>query len=145
MRGYFEIGIYNGKTEQNLGTLWRSAYQLGAAGIFTIGKRYNKQSSDTLKTWRHIPLREYENICHFLTCRPYDCLLIGIEMGGQSLSTFKHPERCIYLLGAEDHGLSEIVKGFCNHIVSLESINANSYNVAITGSVVMYDRNFSNK
>jgi len=28
---YFGIGIYQGKTESNVGTLWRSAYQLGAA------------------------------------------------------------------------------------------------------------------
>lgn len=46
MRGYFEIGIYNNKTPSNLGTLWRSAYQLGAAGIFVIGQRYPKQASD---------------------------------------------------------------------------------------------------
>ena len=36
MSGYFEIGIYNGKTEVNMGTLWRSAYQLGASGIFIV-------------------------------------------------------------------------------------------------------------
>ncbi len=36
---YFEIGIFHPKTKENIGTLWRSAYQLGAAGIFTIGKR----------------------------------------------------------------------------------------------------------
>lgn len=31
-RGYFEIGVYHPKTPMNVGTLWRSAYQLGAAG-----------------------------------------------------------------------------------------------------------------
>lgn len=50
MSGYFEIGIFHSKTEQNIGTLWRSAYQLGASGIFTIGKRYKEMSSDTYKT-----------------------------------------------------------------------------------------------
>ena len=29
MRGYFGIGIENGKTVANIGTLWRSAHNLG--------------------------------------------------------------------------------------------------------------------
>ena len=58
-RGYFEIGIYQGKTPANLGTLWRSAFQLGAAGIFLIGNRFKKHASDTTSAYRHIPLRQY--------------------------------------------------------------------------------------
>ena len=142
MRGYFEIGIYHGKTVVNIGTLWRSANQLGAAGIFTIGKRYSKQASDTLKTYRHIPLREYTDFDHFLSSQPYDCKLVGIEMGGKPLSNFKHPERVTYLLGAEDHGLPDDVIKRCHEIISLESINTNSYNVAVAGSLVMYHRQF---
>ena len=34
---YFEIGVYHPKKEVNIGTLWRTAYQLGASVIFTIG------------------------------------------------------------------------------------------------------------
>jgi tRNA G18 (ribose-2'-O)-methylase SpoU len=142
MRGYFEIGIFHNKTPSNLGTLWRSAYQLGAAGIFTIGKRYSKQGSDTVKAWRHVPMREYTDFDHFLSCQPLDCLLVAIEMGGKPLTDFSHPERAIYLLGAEDHGLPESVLSKCNNIVSIESINTESYNVSIAGSIVMYHRNF---
>ena len=59
MRGYFGIGVYMLKSAVNLGTLWRSANILGAKYIFTIGRRYNKQSSDTMQTQRHIPLITY--------------------------------------------------------------------------------------
>lgn len=142
MRGYFEIGIYHGKTVVNIGTLWRSANQLGAAGLFTIGKQYTKQASDTLKTYRHIPLREYKDFDHFLESQPYGCKLVGIEMGGKPLSSFKHPERATYLLGAEDHGLPDDVIKRCHDIISLESVNTNSYNVAVAGSLVMYHRQF---
>lgn len=38
-RGYFGIGIYKPKTNTNIGTLWRSVFQLGAAYIFVIGQR----------------------------------------------------------------------------------------------------------
>ena len=34
---FFGIGIFNGKTPENLGVLWRSAQNMGASFIFTIG------------------------------------------------------------------------------------------------------------
>lgn len=139
-RGFFEIGIYHGKTEVNLGTLWRSAYQLGAAGIFTIGRRYKTQSSDTIKAWRHIPLRQYDSIAQLIEALPNACPLVGIEMGGRSLSSFAHPERACYLLGAEDHGLSPAALKQCHFIISIESVRTASFNVAVAGSIVMYDR-----
>lgn len=142
MRGYFEIGVFAPKTETNVGTLWRSAFQLGAAGIFTIGRRYVKQSSDTLQTWKHVPLRNYLTFEDFLESRPYACELVGVEMGGKALSDFAHPERAIYLLGAEDFGLPPKILAHCNRLVSLESVNTPSFNVAVAGSVVAYSRVF---
>ena len=41
-KGFFGIGIVAGKTAGNTGTLWRSAYQLGASFTFTIGARHAK-------------------------------------------------------------------------------------------------------
>ena len=137
---YFEIGIYHTKTESNVGTLWRSASQLGAASIFTIGKRYHHQTSDTYKTPKHIPLRHYLTFDEFLYNRPFGSVLIGIEMGGTPLSKFTHPKQATYLLGAEDSGLpNEIIKQ-CNQIISLESVGQSSFNVSVVGSIVMYHR-----
>jgi tRNA G18 (ribose-2'-O)-methylase SpoU len=140
--GYFEIGIYNVKTEVNMGTLWRSAYQLGASGIFTIGKRYQREASDTTKAFRHIPMRHYADFAQFKQFIPVNAVLVGVEMGGSNLSSFAHPKSCVYLLGAEDYGLPPEVLAECNTIVSLEAINQLSYNVAVAGSIVMYSRVF---
>jgi len=140
--GYFEIGVYHTKTEINIGTLWRSAYQLGASGIFTIGKRYRQQSSDTLKSMRHIPLRHYLTFDEFKQNRPIGTVLLGVEMDGIPLSGFSHPKQAIYLLGAEDSGLPDTIREKCNAIISLEALNTLSYNVAVAGSIVMYHRNF---
>lgn len=139
-RGYFGIGIYHPKKSVNVGTLWRTAYQLGAAFIYTIGERYEKQSSDTMAAYRHIPLHQYQDFGAFQVSRIYDCPLIGIEMGGVCLGEFKHSERAIYLLGAEDYGLPDVVRSACNTIVSLEAVRQLSYNVAVAGALVMYDR-----
>ncbi len=137
---YFEIGIYHAKTKENVGTLWRSAYQLGASGIFTIGHRYKQQHSDTLKTHRHIPLRHFRMFDEFLVQRPMGAILIGVEMDGVQLSEFTHPKQAIYLLGAEDYGLPPDILKKCNLVVSLEAVRTASYNVAVAGSLVMYDR-----
>jgi tRNA G18 (ribose-2'-O)-methylase SpoU len=139
---YFEIGIFHTKTEQNIGTLWRSAYQLGASGIFTIGRRYEKQCSDTCKAPRHIPLRHFKTFDDFLAQRPVAALLVGVEMGGTPLAHFTHPQQAIYLLGAEDHGLPFDIMRQCNMILSLEARRIPSYNVAVAGSIVMYHRSF---
>jgi tRNA G18 (ribose-2'-O)-methylase SpoU len=140
MAGYFEIGICNGKAAVNVGTLWRSAYQLGASGIFTIGARYPKQASDTVKAWRHIPMRAFRTIGEFLAARPRDCLVVGVEMGGTPLWRFAHPERALYVLGAEDSGLSAEMLRACQRVVTIEAVRTESFNVAVAGSVVMWDR-----
>jgi tRNA G18 (ribose-2'-O)-methylase SpoU len=140
-RGYFEIGILRGKTVENVGTLWRSAFQLGAAGIFTVGQRYRAQASDTVRASRHVPLREFADFDAFLASMPNGAQLVGVEMGGRSLPTFTHPDRAVYLLGSEDSGLSQAVMTRCHHVISLPALRTESYNVAVAGSLVMYDRN----
>ena len=139
-RGYFGIGIFNAKNEKNIGTLWRSANILGAQFIFTIGKRYSNQSSDTMSTPKHIPLFHYMNWEDFKNHTPKDCPIVAVELDEKSvpIKTFIHPERCIYLLGAEDSGISKKVLSECYTIVQLPGDHC--MNVSTAGSIVMYDR-----
>lgn len=71
---------------------------------------------------------------------PKGAQLIGVELDGKSvhLETFSHPKRCVYLLGAEDHGLSNIAIEKSHFLVKFKS--ELSLNVSIAGSIVMYDR-----
>ena len=137
---FFEIGIFQPRSDENIGTLWRSAWQLGAAGIFTIGKKQRKQTSDVLYVSYKIPFRQYETIEDFLNSRPKQAQLIGIEIGGMPLRTFIHPECAVYLLGSEANGLSKQVLSQCNQVVEIESVRYSSFNVAVSGSIVMYHR-----
>lgn len=137
---YFEIGIWHGKTAENVGGLFRAAYQLGASGVFTIGRRYKYQSSDTYHADRHLPLRHYAQWEDFEAARPIGAMLVAVEMGGEPLTTFRHPKQAIYLLGAEDHGLSSEILSRCNHVVSIEAVRQESFNVAVAGAVVMWHR-----
>ena len=71
-RGYFGVGILHGKNVLNFGTLFRTAQILQADFLFTIGKRFERQASDTMKSWRHIPVFEYKNFDEFKEHLPYD-------------------------------------------------------------------------
>jgi tRNA G18 (ribose-2'-O)-methylase SpoU len=139
---YFEIGIYAPVHSENIGTLWRSAYQLGAAGIFTIGKSPRNQASDTAKTRHEIPFRNFPTWDDFLNHRPIGARIVAVEMGGIPLSSFDHPKKALYVLGSEANGLPQHVLDQCDHLISLETIRSQSYNVAVAGSLVMYHRAF---
>lgn len=139
-RGYFGIGIYQPKNSVNIGTLWRTANILGASFMFTIGRRYKHQCSDVLKTPKHIPLYNYETFEEFKNHLPHDCVITAVEMGegATEVSEFSHPERTVYMLGAEDYGIPEAVLKKCHRLVKLKG--ERSMNVSVAGSIVLYDR-----
>ncbi|AOW20953.1 RNA methyltransferase [Urechidicola croceus] len=139
-QGYFGIGIQNGKTPENLGVLWRSAQNMGASFIFTIGNRYAKQACDTHKAVGAMPYFHYDTFNEFYTNLPKGAMLVGVELdeAAVQLETFKHPRRCVYLLGAEDHGLSKKAIEKSHHLVKFKS--ELSLNVSVAGSIIMYDR-----
>jgi tRNA G18 (ribose-2'-O)-methylase SpoU len=142
MRGYFGIGVFQAKREVNIGTLWRHANLYGAAFIYTIGARYDRQCSDTMQTPRHIPLFTYPDEATFSTLRPYDCPLVCIELDERAvpLPEFVHPERAVYLLGAEDNGLPPSILDRAQYVVQIPCPKPYSMNVATAGTLVLYDR-----
>ncbi|ANH58949.1 RNA methyltransferase [Dokdonia donghaensis] len=137
---FFGIGIQNGKTPENLGVLWRSAQNLGASFIFTIGNRYAKQASDTHNAVSAMPYYHYDNFDDFFNHLPKGARIVGVELDerAQPLETFEHPRRCVYLLGAEDHGLTREAIDRSHFLVKFSSTL--SLNVAVAGSIVLYDR-----
>ncbi|MCH2058957.1 MAG: RNA methyltransferase [Thalassotalea sp.] len=138
--GFFGIGIVNNADELNIGTLWRSAYIMGASFIFTVDRKYKRQTSDVVNAWQKVPLYHYDDIEGLLANLPYDTQLIGVELdeSAKAIETFEHPHRCIYLLGNEQHGLPRQALDKCHQLVQLPGNY--SLNVSIAGSIVMYDR-----
>ena len=142
-RGYFAIAVVGAKTEVNVGTLWRSAYNFGAAFLVVIGPRYlarYSQASDTMKAREKLPYFICEIWEDFLKMRPYNCPLIAIEQTEKSrqLEKYNHPERAIYILGAEDTGVPKYVLDTCDQILKINTPTC--LNVAVAGSIVCYDR-----
>ena len=136
-RGFCAIGIFTPRFQSNVGVLWRTAFNLGASYIFTIGRRFQYRA-DVAKAERHIPLFEYEDWSEFQI--PTKTKLVGIEIieDALPLHEYTHPERAIYLLGAEDYGLPHDIMAECDDIVQIESHHC--LNVSATGAIVLYDR-----
>lgn len=147
-KGYSGIGIFNGKTEINMGLLLRSAAIWGNDFIFTIGKRYKAQKSDTTKSHLHVPTFSFETFEQFKSVIHPNVSIVAIEMGEKAkwIHEFNHPERAVYLLGAEDSGIPESILKQCNHVVKIAG--EISLNVGVAGSIVLHDRfvkRFNNK
>jgi len=141
MRGYFGIAVYQPKTEANIGTLWRSAFNYRASFVATVGRRYKPQASDTTKAIKHLPLVHYRDIDDMIEHIPFSCPLVGVELTdeAQPVSTFWHPPSCLYLLGAEDYGLPPEILKRCHMVIKVPGA-AQCLNVAVAGSIVIYDR-----
>lgn len=140
IKGFFGIGIEAAMQTHNIGTIWRSAHIMGADFIFVIGGQYQRMKTDTLASFRHVPLFYFETFQDFYKSLPKESKLVGIEFDERStpISAFRHPAQAVYLLGSELKGLSEVAKSHCDHIVQLPG--ELSLNVSVAGSIIMYDR-----
>lgn len=140
MRGFFGVAVYRSKTKANIGSLWRTADLLKADFFVTIGKRYQGEPSDTHKSWLHTPMFQFETFEDFEKAIPKDTKLVGVELSANSkdLAGYQHPERAVYLLGAEDDGLPQKILDRCDETIKLRG--ERSMNLAVAGSIVIYHR-----
>lgn len=140
MTGFCAIGVYHPKHAINIGTLWRSASIFGAAFVFTVGRRYQKQSSDTIGAISTVPLFHFSDVRDLIDHLPHSCPLVGVELDERAdkIEHFRHPARAAYMLGAEDNGLPEDVRAQVHRMVRLPGYTC--LNVATAGSIILYDR-----
>lgn len=145
-RGFFGVAVYRPKTEANIGSLWRSASAFGASFLATVGRRYpTRQASDTTNARQHVPLFHYPSMDDLLEHLPFSCPLVGVELDPRAteLGAYRHHERALYLLGAEDHGLPPSVLDQCHDLVQIPTVISWSMNVACAGAVVLSHRHLA--
>ena len=143
-KGFCGIGVFMPKTKENIGTLIRSAKMFGADFVFMIGERYTSQSS-AVKLDEKIPVFYFKTFSQFCESMPPVEKFTVIELTNKSknLSEYTHRNKGIYILGSEDNGVSkEILESDRCEFVQIEGNS--SLNVAVAGSIVLYDRFISN-
>lgn len=139
-RGFCGIGIWNFQHDCNVGTLYRTAQSFGVDYVFTIGRKYKQQSSDTGGSGRNLPIFNYPSVDDFLHHLPQNGRLVAIEIaeGGRPLGKFCHPEQAVYVLGSEGATLPRKILDKAL-VVEIDG-GAFCLNVSVSGSVVIYDR-----
>lgn len=137
MRGYCGIGLDNPKTSINVGSVLRAAGVYGAAFVAASGGRFTSAQTDTMKSYRHLPLLRPVDLQDLL---PYDCVPVAIDFieGAIPLPAYQHPPRAYYIFGAEDATLGVRVTNWCRDIVYIPTNG--SMNLAACVNVVLYDR-----
>ena len=137
MRGFCAIGLDNPKNDINVGSAMRAAGCLGAAFVAASGVRFGSGITDTMKTYRRLPLLRPKDIFDVI---PYDCVPVAIELlpDAVPLPGYQHPERAYYIFGGEDNTLGTRVLSRCRDIVYIPTQGC--LNLAATVNVVLYDR-----
>lgn len=137
MRGYCGIGLFNPKTDANVGSALRACACYGAGFMAVSGHRYKKAGTDTTKQWRHMPFLAVNNLRDII---PYGCVPIAVDLldGAVSIVNFVHPERAFYIFGPEDGTLGKQVTDWCP--IKLYVPTKYCMNLASCVNVVLYDR-----
>lgn len=141
MRGYFGIGVERINKPYNVGSLFRSAHAFGASFTFTVAASYSPRrgrQSDTSKAAAAVPFYAFPDLDAMML--PQGCALVGVEFldDAVDMPSFHHPANAAYVLGPERDNLSPGLLARCDHVIKIPTRFC--LNVAITGALVMYDR-----
>lgn len=137
MRGYAAIGLDRTKDPANLGGALRAAGCYQASMVMLSGGRMGKYAADTMKTWRHLPCLEVDDL---LKNVPYGAMPVAVEISNRAkpLDSFTHPQAAFYIFGPEDGSIKNEIIERVPLVVSIPTHGC--MNLAATVNVVLYDR-----
>jgi tRNA(Leu) C34 or U34 (ribose-2'-O)-methylase TrmL len=138
MRGYACVALVDPKYGGNVGAVMRAIGCYGATLLVVAGGRFRKENPDTHKAWRHVPV--VHGLADVFDGLPYGCTAVAVDLleGAVPLPRYQHPERAMYIFGAEDATLDERVVARCRDRVMVPTRYC--MNLAATVNVVLYDR-----
>lgn len=124
----------------NLGTLIRIADWYGISKIIasknTVDVYNPKVVSATKGSLARVSVY-YEDLGKFFKGNS-EIAVIGADLQGTDVHTFKFPERGILLLGSESHGIADILDGYVTEKVTIPRYGrAESLNVGVAGAVIL--------
>lgn len=130
----------------NLGALLRTADAAGADGVVIPERRAVGVNATVVKASagasEHIPVAKVTNIARTLEeLKEKNIWTVGLdERGTQSYDQVDYKMDCAIVLGAEGHGLHDLVRKKCDFLVSIPMMGkVPSLNVSVAGAIVMYE------
>lgn len=130
----------------NLGALIRTADGAGANGVIIPERRAAAVNATVAKTSagasEHVKIARVVNLARTLDeLKAKNVWIVGLdERGKQSYDQINYHMDCAIVLGAEGHGLHDLVRKKCDYLVSIPMMGrVPSLNVSVAGAIVMYE------
>jgi 23S rRNA (guanosine2251-2'-O)-methyltransferase len=130
----------------NLGALIRTADGAGVNGVIIPERRAAAVNATVAKTSagasEHVRIARVVNLARTLDeLKAKNIWIVGLdERGQQSYDQLDYNMDCAVVLGAEGHGLHNLIRKKCDFLVSIPMMGrVPSLNVSVAGAVVMYE------
>jgi len=130
----------------NLGALIRTADGAAVDGIVIPERRAAAVNATVAKASagasEHVRIARVVNLARTLEeLKERSIWIVGLdERGGKSYDQIDYNMDCAVVLGAEGHGLHDLVRKKCDFLVSIPMLgHVPSLNVSVAGAVVMYE------
>lgn len=146
-RGHRFILVLDGVEDpHNLGALIRTADGAGTDGVVIPERRAAAVNATVAKASagasEHVKIARVVNLARALDeMKEKSIWVVGLdERGGKNYDELDYDMDCALVLGAEGHGLHDLVRKKCDYLVSIPMAGrVPSLNVSVAGAVVMYE------
>lgn len=142
----FLVALDGVEDPHNLGALIRTADGAGADGIVIPERRAAAVNATVAKASagasEHVNIARVVNLARTLEeIKERNLWIVGLdERGDRSYDQVDYRMDCAIVLGAEGHGLHDLVRKKCDYLVSIPMAGrVPSLNVSVAGAVVMYE------
>lgn len=130
----------------NLGAILRTADAAGADGVAIPDRRAAGVTGTVTKASagasEHLPIAKVTNIARTVEeLKDRNIWTVGLdERGQQTYDAIDYRMDCALVLGAEGHGLHDLVKKKCDFLVSIPMLGkVPSLNVSVAAGIVLYE------
>jgi 23S rRNA (guanosine2251-2'-O)-methyltransferase len=145
-RYHFLLVLDGVEDPHNLGAIIRTADAAGADGMVIPERRAASVNATVAKSSagasEHLPIARVTNISRTLDeLKQQNVWIVGLdERGTQTYDALDFNMDCALALGAEGHGLHDLVRRKCDFLVSIPMLGqVPSLNVSVAAAVVMYE------
>lgn len=142
----FVVVLDSVEDPHNLGALIRTADGAGADGVVIPERRAAAVNPTVAKASagasEHVNIARVVNLARALEqMKERNLWIVGLdERGDRSYDELEYRMDCAIVLGAEGHGLHDLVRKKCDYLVSIPMAGkVTSLNVSVAGAVVMYE------
>ena len=137
------IALVNPKYDHNVGSAVRAASCFGAKQVWFTGNRVKLETGkrlpreERMRGYKDVELRQFDT---FFEQFDKDVVPVAIELrpNSESLASFEHPEKALYVFGPEDGSLDGKILRHCHRFVVIPTRHC--VNLAAAVYLVLYDR-----